>query len=57
MPALERRRQEDLCEVKANLVYTVRSGPAKDTQRLCLKKKGGKKSKNILFSREERGKI
>lgn len=56
MPALERRRQEDLCEVKANLVYTVRSGPAKDTQRLCLKKRG-KKSKNILFSSEERRKI
>ena len=37
--ALERQRQVDLCEIKANLVYIVSARPARDTGRPCLKKK------------------
>lgn len=34
-PSIHRERQEDLCEIKANLVYTVSS---KITEKFCLKK-------------------
>ena len=46
IPALSRQRQEDLCEFKANLVYTVSSRTARTTQRnLVLKKQNNKMPK------------
>lgn len=36
MPALRRKRQVELCEFKANLVYIVNSREARVTQKYCV---------------------
>jgi hypothetical protein len=36
IPALQRQRQENFCELEAGLVYTVSSRTARDTKKNCL---------------------
>lgn len=44
-PVLRRQMQEELCEVKASLIYKASSRPAEDTVRPCLKRKEKRKGK------------